>query len=275
MNKLLKLGFIGLSGIVLAACGDSSEGESQTIRVATSQGPYSELFTEEIAPVLEEQGYEIENVEFTDVRSINVALEEGSVDLNVDQNSSYMKNFNEEAGGELTALAPIPTVPAAIYPANKTGLDEVAAGDRVGIPDDPSNLTRALLLLEKAGWIILPEDAAEGNITEKDIIENIKDIEIIPMHSLTIPRTLTDLDYAVIPGAVVDDAEMDFDTGLLAEDVLERFYLQVVVAKENAEAEWAKKVVAAYQSDELQTIIKERNEQTGEANWVWPAQSGE
>lgn len=274
MYKLVKLGFIGLSSLTLIACGNSASG-NETIRVATSQGPYSELFIEEVAPVLEEQGYKLENIEFSDVRSVNVALQEGSVDVNVDQNSSYMKNYNEEANAKLTNLTSIPTVPMAIYPANKTSLEDVQSGDRIAIPDDPSNLTRALLLLEKAGWITLPENAAEGIITTADIIENEKNVEIITMASPTIPRSLSDLDYAVIPGAIVDDSDLDFDTGLLAEDVLERFLLQVVVSEENKDEDWAQAIVDIYQSDELKAVIEEKNNQEGEANWIWPGEAAE
>lgn len=273
MHKLFKLGLIGLSSLTLIACGNSGGG-SETIRVATSQGPYSELFLEEVAPILEAKGYKLENTEFSDVRSVNVALQEGSVDLNVDQNSSYMENYNKEADAKLTALTPIPTVPMAIYPANKTSLETVKPGDRIAIPDDPSNLTRALLLLEKAGWLTLPVNAAVGIVTTDDIIENKKNVEIIPMASPTIPRSLSDLDYAVIPGAIVDDSDLDFDTGLMAEDVLGRFLLQVVVSEENKDEEWAQAVVDVYQSDELKAAIEEKNNQEGEANWIWPGEAG-
>ncbi|RPA56785.1 hypothetical protein EF384_08820 [Aerococcus agrisoli] len=270
MKHLLKLAVLGIGASVLAACG-ASESESTVIRVATSPGPYSELFLEEVAPILEEEGYAIEQIEFTDLRSADVALQEGSADLNVDQHSLYLANFNEEAGAELTAVTAIPTVPAGLFPGTKDDLGAVAEGDRVGIPDDPSNYTRALLILQKAGWITLAEDADTSSLTEEDIAENNAGIEIVAMQSATIPRTLSDLAYAVIPGSIAYDADVDFSTILLEEDVLPDLFLQAVVANPDlAEEAWVEDLVTIYQSDDLKAKIEETNAESNETYWVLP-----
>ncbi|EFG50031.1 NLPA lipoprotein [Aerococcus viridans ATCC 11563 = CCUG 4311] len=270
MKHFVKLGLLSLSATVLAACSSDSS-EEITIRVATSPGPYSELFLDQVAPKLEEEGYTVEEIEFTDVRSVDVALQEGSVDLNVDQHSLYLANFNEEAGAELTAVTPVPTVPAGLFPGTKDDLVAVSSGDRVGIPDDPSNYTRALLVLEKAGWIKLNEDANLESLTVDDISENTAGIEIVPMQSATIPRTLEDLAYAIIPGSIAYDAGVDFSTMLLAEDVREDLLLQAVVSNpETVEEEWVQAVVDIYNSDEFQSQIEEINHNSDETYWIIP-----
>lgn len=268
MKHFVKFWLLGLSAMVLAACsGDSSE--DTTIRVATSPGPYSELFIDQVAPKLEEEGYTVEEIEFTDLRSADVALQEGSADLNVDQHSLYLANFNEEAGAELTAVTPVPTVPTGLFPGAKDDLAAVSSGDRVGIPDDPSNYTRALLVLRKAGWIKLNEDANLESLTVDDIAENTAGIEIVPMQSATIPRTLEDLAYAIIPGSIAYDAGVDFSTMLLAEDVREGLILQAVVSDpETAEEEWVQAVVDIYNSDEFQSQIEEINNNSDETYWI-------
>lgn len=271
MKYILKFTLLGLFGSVLAACSAGATDEGTTIRVATSPGPYSELFLEEVAPILEEKGYAIEEIEFTDLRSADVALQEGSADLNVDQHSLYLENFNEEASADLTAVTAIPTVPAGLFPGTKNDLSKVAEGDKVGIPDDPSNYTRALLILQKAGWISLAEGADTSNLTEADIAENHVGIEIVPMQSATIPRTLADLSYAIIPGSIAYDADVDFSTILLEEDVLPQLFLQAVVSDpETADEAWVKDLVTIYQSDELQETIEQINEESNETYWVLP-----
>lgn len=270
MKHFVKLGLLGLSATVLAACSSDSS-EETTIRVATSPGPYSELFLDQVAPKLEEEGYTVQEIEFTDLRSADVALQEGSADLNVDQHSLYLANFNEEAGAELTAVTPVPTVPTGLFPGTKDDLAAVSSGDRVGIPDDPSNYTRALLVLRKAGWIKFSEDANLENLTVDDISENTAGIEIVPMQSASIPRTLEDLAYAIIPGSIAYDAGVDFSTMLLAEDVREDLLLQAVVSTpEIAEEDWVQAVVDIYNSDDFQSQIEEINNSSDETYWIIP-----
>lgn len=270
MKHFVKLGLLGVSAVVLAACSNGSS-EETTLRVATSPGPYSALFLDQVAPKLEEEGFRVEEIEFTDLRSADVALQEGSADLNVDQHTLYMENFNEEAGADLTAVTPVPTVPAGLFPGTKDDLDTVASGDRIGIPDDPSNYTRALLVLQKAGWITLNDGANLESLTVDDIAENIYDIEIVPMQSATIPRTLEDLAFAIIPGSIAYDSGVDFSTMLLAEDVRDDLFLQAVVSDaETAEEEWVQAVVDIYNSDELKTQIEEINQNSDETYWILP-----
>lgn len=270
MKHFVKLGLLGLSATVLGACA-SGASEETSIRVATSPGPYSELFLDQVAPILEEEGYTVEQVEFTDLRSADVALQEGSADLNVDQHSLYMENFNEEAGAELTSVTPVPTVPTGLFPGTKDDLADVSEGDQIGIPDDPSNYIRALLVLEKAGWITLNEDANLESLTVDDIEENPNGIEIVPMQSATIPRTLEDLAYAIIPGSIAYDAGVDFSTMILAEDVREDLLLQAVVSdQETAEAEWVQAMVDIYNSDEFKAQIEGINKNSDETYWIIP-----
>ena len=53
MKKYLRYLGLALITLVVAACGKQTE-DTQTINVATSPGPYSILFMEEVAPRLEQ-----------------------------------------------------------------------------------------------------------------------------------------------------------------------------------------------------------------------------
>src|SRR5690625_4260991 len=108
--------------LLLAACGgdeSASSEEKSTIKVGTSPGPYSELFLDAVKPILEEDGFEIETTDFTELLQADIVLDEGSIDLNVDQHTAYYKNFNDEKGANLTSITPIPTVPTGIFPGRK------------------------------------------------------------------------------------------------------------------------------------------------------------
>src|SRR5699024_9266776 len=224
-----------LSSILLAACGskETSGSEKTTIKVGTSPGPYSELFIDAIVPILEDEGYEIETTDFTELLQADIALDEGSIDLNVDQHTAYYNNFNNEKGANLIGITPIPTVPTGIFPGRKDSLDDIAEGDVIAIPKDPSNAARAFALLQKAELIKLDEDVELIKVTQNDILENKLNLDIQEMDSAQIPRALGDIDYGVIPGSIVYASGIDASESLLHEDILKELELVAVVDEAN------------------------------------------
>jgi len=263
-SKLFFISIVALFFVFLVACNDNSnnaEGEDKKdLIIGTSPGPYSELFLDAIKPILEDQGYTIKDQDFTELLLADVALAEGAVDLNVDQHTAYMNNFNEEKDANLTAITPIPTVPAGIFPGRKTSLEEIEDGDVIGIPQDPSNAARAYAVLQKAGLIKLEEGVELVSASAQDIVENPHNLEITEMDSYQIPRALADLDYGVIPGSIVYSSGIDAATSLISEDILKDLELVVVVDEKNKDTKWAKDIKAAYESDEFKAYLEEHNQ---------------
>lgn len=263
VKKTVKLLLVILTIGIIAACGSGTaeEDEEKTmIKVGTSPGPYSELFIDAIQPILEEEGYTVEVQSFQELLQADVALYEGSIDVNVDQHTAYFENFNEEQGADLTKITPIPTVPTGIYPGRKDSLEDLEAGDLIAIPNDPSNAARAYAILQKAGLITLAEDVELVKATEADIVENVENIEIQEMDSAQIPRALEDIDYGVIPGSIVYSSGLDASTSLLQEDILKDLELVAVVNKEDEDSNWAQAIKVAYESDEFKEYMEEYNE---------------
>ncbi|MBO0440934.1 MetQ/NlpA family ABC transporter substrate-binding protein [Candidatus Enterococcus ikei] len=265
-KKLLSIALI-VTGIVgIAACANNDKAasdkgkETKVIRVGTSPGPYSELFLEAVKPILEKNGYQIKQTEFTELIQADVALTEGAIDLNVDQHTAYLNNFNENKGTHLIGITPIPTVPAGLFPGKSSKLAEVKAGDKIGIPDDASNTARAFNLLQKAGWIKLKTGIDPVKATKEDIESNPKNLELIQMSSAQIPRSLADLDYAVIPGSIVYSAKLEPKDSLLSEDVLKEYELVATVDEKNKDSKWAQDVVKAYHSVEFKKYLEEHNQ---------------
>lgn len=279
-NSFLKLTAAGLAAAALAACGGSSasssaassaaasstaadsaaaSGAAGTIRYGKSQGPYTELFEAAIVPILEKEGYTVEGTDFSELLTADIALNDGEVDVNVEQHTAYAENFNASYNGDLTPISPIPTVPAGIFSDTHASLDEIADGAKVAVPNDASNTARAYVLLQKAGWITLDSSVDLAVVTQDDIVENPHNIEFTEMASLNIPSALQDFDYAVITGSIVYNAGIDASTALLTEDVLPQLILQVVVKKDNADTDWAKAIVDAYHSDEFKKYMDENN----------------
>lgn len=256
--------------VFLVACGsDNGEvGEEKTvINLGTSPGPYSDLFINAIQPILEDEGYTIERTDFTDLLQADIALDEGSVDINVDQHTAYYENFNKEKGANLTSITPIPTVPTGIFSGRKDSLDDMEDGDAIGIPKDPSNAARAYAVLQKAGLITLEDGIELVQATQNDIVENPFNLDIQEMDSAQIPRALGDLDYGVIPGSIAYASDVDPGASLFHEDILKDLELVAVVNEEDKDTEWAQAVKSAYESDEFKAYMEEEN---AEGYWFIP-----
>lgn len=264
LKKIAALTTVTALTLGLTACGDESsdtaEGDSQTIRVATSPGPYSELFEDAVGPILEKDGYTVEYTSFTDLTQADIALNEGSADLNVDQHTAWMNVFNEEKGGNLASITEVPTVPAGLFSDKYTDIEEVADGQTVGIPMDGSNKSRALHLLVDAGWITLRDDADEALIAESDIAENPHNLEITPMDSANLSRSLPDLDWAVIPGSMSYSAGLDPNLQVFQENLRPELILVAVTTEDKADEPWTEAVAEAYRSDEFKEYFDANNE---------------
>lgn len=254
------LGVVAVSALALGLAGCGSDGgDDDTIVVGTSPGPYSDLFKDGIAPILEDEGYTVEFEDFSELQQADVALSEGSVDINVDQHTAYMENFNEETSSDLESITEIPTVPAGLYSENYDDLDEVSEGDTVGIPQDASNQARAYNMLDEMGWITLDSDADPATATHNDVAENPHDLDLQPVDSATIPRSLSDLDWGVIPGSIAYSSDVDADLQYFQETLSEELILVAVVQGEDADSDWAEAVADAYDSDEFADFMDEEN----------------
>ena len=286
MRKVIAGVLMGAAVLSLAACGktetaattaaqaaesqdtqaDSTEaaadttGDKKEIVYGKSQGPYTELFEAAIVPILEKEGYTVKGVDFSDLQTADIGLNDVDVDVNVEQHTAYMENFNANYNADLVALSPIPTVPAGVYSAKYKSVDEIPDGAKVAVPNDASNTARCYLMLQKIGWIKLADDVDPSAVTQDDIVENPHNIEFTEMKSLTIPAAIQDFDYVAITGSVVYNAGIDPSTALATEDIQDHLVLQVVVKEKNKDAEWAKAIVDAYHSDEFKQYMEENND---------------
>lgn len=266
LSLILALSLTACSGGDSSASDDASTTDTAETGVKTeivygkSQGPYTELFEAAIVPILENQGYTLKGVDFSDLLTADIALNDGDVDVNVEQHTAYAENFNANNDGDLIPISPIPTVPAGIYSETHASLDEVTDGAKIAVPNDASNTARAYVLLQKIGWITLDDSVDPSAVTQDDIVENPKNLEFVEMKSLTIPAAIQDFDYVVITGSIVYNAGIDPSTALATEDILDHLVLQVVVKEDNKDADWAQAIVEAYHSDEFKAYLEENND---------------
>ena len=145
-----------------------------------------------------------------------------------------------------------------VYAGTKKSFDELADGDKIGIPNDATNGARALLLLQDNGVIKL-KDGAGVTATEQDIAENPKNIKIVPLEAATIPAALPDLALGIINGNYAVGADLKISDAIATETedslAAETYANVIVVNEENKDSEKTKALVAALQTEEVKKFI--------------------
>lgn len=267
MKKILSLTALFITSLLLVACDNSptltnqDSAAEKMIRVGVSPGPYQDLFNAAVKPTLEAEGYKFKLINFSGLLESNVALSEGSIDFNVAQHSAYLNVFNQQHKANLVAVAHIPSVPAGIYSDKHTSIDQIKANAKIAIPIDPSNAARAYNLLEKAGWIKLKPGVNPIIANKSDILENIAQINIIEIDSSNIPRIMQDIDFGVLPGAIVSLGKIDPTKSLLSETIVPDLEILFVVNKGNENSQWAQDIKRVYQSEEFKQYLTNNNQQ--------------
>ena len=198
MKKLIAIVLSLILVLSFAACGKKADGK--TVKVGASITPHAEILRE-AAKLLEKEGIKLEVVEYTDYVQPNTAVEDGSLDANYFQHTPYLNTFNAENKTHIVSVGAVHYEPFGIYAGKVKALADLPDGAKIGVPNDGSNETRALLLLQQEGIIKLKDGIdASSNATKLDVVENPKNIDIVEMEAAQISKALSDLDFGVING---------------------------------------------------------------------------
>ena len=273
VKRLAVIAIAVLAAVVAAGCGKKASSaageEKKELIYAKGSGPYTILFEEHIIPILEKQGYTFKVSELS-LQYADEAIADGDVDFSVEQHIAYMNAFNKSYNSNLVALTPIPTVPASIFSETHSSLDEISDGMKIAVPQDEGNMARAFVMLQDIGWIKLKEGTDYATASPEDVAENPYNLEFLDIATNIIATTLADYDYGIITGSIVYNAGIDPSTALFNENLTDNFWLQVVVKDADKDTQWAKDIVAAYQSKEFTDWLKANNESEYRNLWSIP-----
>lgn len=260
-----------LVALVAAGCSTAPEstsdgaaaGDKTSLTIGFNPGPYLEMFTEGIEPILEKEGYTVETKDFTDGVIVNVALSDGEIDANIMQHPVYLEAINAQEGLSNAALVQVPGPPMALFGGKKSSLDDVESGSTVAVPNQPSNQYRALTVLEAVGWVTLSDDIDPATASLADVVENPHDLQFVEMENAQQVAALSDVDYSVIQGNFVVSGGLKLTDALELEDLTDDFSVVVAVDEANLDADWAQALKAAYESDEFAEYIRSNSQYDG------------
>ncbi len=254
MKKSLLLSLF--AAVALAACGKSGE-PSQKLIVAATAVPHAEIL-EVVKPMLKEQGVDLDVRVFNDYVQPNDQLVQKQVDVNYFQTEPYLDAYNRDRKSGLVTVAGVHIEPFGAYSRKVKSLDELREGADVVIPNDPSNNSRALILLHNAGVIQL-QDPKNALATQRDIIANPKNLKFRELDSAMLPRVLDQVDLALINTNYALDAGLNPTQDALAIESKDSPYVNFLVARpDNKDDPRVQKLAKALTSPQVKEFIAQK-----------------
>ena len=240
--------------LMLAFWGGSAFGE-QRLKVGVSGGD-GELIWAKVKEIAKRQGLDLQVIVFNDYLLPNAALDGGDLDANAFQHKPFLDNQIAVRGYKLTAIASTLVEPIGLYSLKAKSVSALADGAQVGIPNDPSNGGRALLLLQQQGLIKLREGTG---ITPsvRDVVVNSRKFKFRELDAAQLPRALRDLDAAVINTNYALQANLHPGKDSIAIESSQNNPYGNVIAVRTADKDKPvfKTLIAAYQNDEVRQFI--------------------
>ena len=205
-------------------------------------------------------------------------MADGELDVNAFQHYYYLNNWNKENNQDLVAIADTYIAPIRLYSGTKDGknkytkIDELPDGAEIAVPNDATNESHALNLLQAAGLIKLDKSGNEL-ATIANIKENPKKLKITELETSQTARSLTSVDAAVVNNTFVNEAKLDYKKALYIEpkDENSKQWYNIIAAKKDWEksdkADAIKKLIAAYHSDDVKELTKKTSDGLLEPVW--------
>ncbi|MCI0753159.1 MetQ/NlpA family ABC transporter substrate-binding protein [Teichococcus vastitatis] len=230
--------------------------EARPIRIGATAGPHSQVL-EKVQEIAAKDGLFIRIVPFTDYITPNAALAAKDLDANCFQHQPFLEQTVKDRGFKIVAVGKTLVFPMGVYSRKLKTVAEIPNGARIAIPNDPTNGGRALALLAANNAFKLTP-GADFRATVADVLENPKRLRIIELEAAQIPRALDEVDAAAINTNFAIPAGLNPVRDAIAIESADSPYANlIVVHQDNKDAPWAKRLVAAYQNDDIKAFVKE------------------
>ncbi|HZF89246.1 MetQ/NlpA family ABC transporter substrate-binding protein [Streptomyces sp.] len=246
----------------LTACGSDKDAASDTsgpLVVAATPVPHAEVLTYVKDNLAEKAGLDLEIREFTDYVTPNTATEDGSVGANYFQTEPYLADFNKKNGTHLVSVASVHLEPLGLYSEKADKVDGLKNGATIAVPNDTVTEARALQLLAANGLITL-KDGVGTEATPADITKNPKNLKFKELEAAQTPRSLKDVDAAVINGNYALQADLKpAEDALVLESPENNPNVNLLVVKEGDEDDpRVKKLARLLTSAEVKKFIADK-----------------
>ena len=211
-----------LAATGLVACSSDSsdsaapkDGENQVIRIGTTDSDQKAwpVFMDKA----KEAGIDLELVPFSEYTPVNPALAENQIDVNKFQHILYLAQYKASSGKDLRIIGSAEINTLGLFWKDHDSLDGIE-GEKVAIPNDPSNQGRAINVLVQAGLITVKDGADKLNPTPADIDKEASKVEVTPVDASQTPTAYNQGDPAIINNNWLSRAGIDASTAVTSDD---------------------------------------------------------
>lgn len=293
MKKILLLSFSLILLVGLAACGGGQEAApapseaeqnngqdnapeetnneatselGNTLKIGVSAGPHEQIM-EKVKELAVADGLDIQIQVFTEYVMPNIALAEGDLDVNSFQHKPYLDQFKADRNLDLIEVATTVNFPMGLYSKEVQDVSEIEEGDKIGLPNDPTNGARSLILFESAGLIKL-KDGIGVAATVLDIEENPLNLEFIELEASQIPRQLDELKAAAInTNYAIEHGYVPTRDSIFIEPSDSPWVNVIAVRTENKDDAVLEKLIEVYHSDEVKQFVEDTFEGSVVTSW--------
>ncbi len=229
--------------------------QDKPLKIGVTAGPHAQIF-EQVKKIAEKDGLKIQIVEFSDYIQPNAALAAGDLDGNSYQHKPFLDQQVKDRGYKIVNVGYTVNFPIGIYSKKVKNLKDLKEGARFGIPNDPTNGGRVLLVLQDQGLIKLKPEAGL-KATPLDVTDNPKKIKFVEIDAAQLPRSLDDLDAAAINTNYALTAGLTPAKDAIAQENAKSPYVNLLAVREqDKDKPWVVKLVKAYHSDEVRKYVQ-------------------
>lgn len=229
--------------------------QDKPLKIGVTAGPHAQIF-EQVKKIAEKDGLKIQVVEFSDYIQPNAALAAGDLDANSYQHKPFLDQQVKDRGYKIVNVGYTVNFPIGLYSKKVKSLAELKEGARFGIPNDPTNGGRVLLVLQDKGLIKLKPEAGL-KATPLDVIENPKKLKFVELDAAQLPRSLDDLDASAINTNYALSAGLNPARDAIAQEAAKSPYVNLLAVREqDKDKPWVAKLVKAYHSEEIRKFVQ-------------------
>lgn len=253
MNKRL---FIQAALAIATASAFSAQAQ-EVIKVGVTAGPHAQIM-EHVKQVAAKDGLKIQVIEFSDYVQPNAALSSGDLHVNSYQHQPYLDAQTKDRGYKIVKIANTVNFPIGLYSKKVKQLADLKPGSKFGIPNDPTNGGRVLLLLQEQGLIKLKPNAGL-KATPLDVVENPKKLRFVELDAAQLARSLDDLDASAINTNFAIAAGMNPKQDAIALERADSPYVNILATREaDKNQPWVAQLIKAYHSASTRDFVNKQ-----------------
>lgn len=230
IKPILIASFFLLLTCVLYQFSPKATDQGDTLKVGVISGWSQEVMKVAAKYALQKYGITIEVIPFTDYVQPNTALNQGSIDVNVFQHLPYLEEQTKAQHYHLVPIAKTFVYPMGFYSKKISRLSQLKTNSIIAIPNDPSNESRALLLLQKFALIKL-----KGKVTTlasvNDIVDNPYHLHFKLLDAAQLPRSLNDAELVAITNDFLTATHLTIQNAIIKEGS-DSLYANIIVVNE-------------------------------------------